>query len=537
MRPRLVVLRLPSLPPPQEETAIFTAYRPGFAAGRDAQVLHRAATPEFSGWLEHTRPAGGCARPVRLTGTIAAVDRNTGRVLSEQHTDELPDRTLYKACGNRRESVCPDCAWVYQGDAYQVVCRGLTGGKGVPASVGRHPVVFATFTAPSFGPVHHRHVPRHTCRHRQRCDCRPAPCHARSNAGTCPHGQPAACFARHAADDPRLGQPLCLDCYDHAHQVVWNYFSGELWRRTKQAAERHLAALSRQRGIPKVGIVTASGKVRWVPPVRVSHGKVAEMQRRAAVHFHVLLRLDGVDPDDPDALVPPPDGITVDDLEDAIRAAARQITVTTPPHPDQPDGWLIAWGEQVDVKRINTVGGELTDAKVAAYLAKYATKATEATGHSSTRLTPSTVDDYADPGGDHVARLIDACWHLGRPTHTDTTGGAPTADHRQDSLDTKPNAYGGLRRWAHMLGFGGHFLTKARRYSVTFGQLRETRATYRRTEDDEPDDTLTVGTLTYLGSGWLTEGDALLANTAARQRRESRRIGREELAHETWVAA
>ncbi|WP_316250383.1 replication initiator, partial [Micromonospora aurantiaca (nom. illeg.)] len=120
------MLRLSSLPPPHEETAIFTAYRSGLAVGRDAQVLHRAATPEFSGWLEHTRPAGGCSRPIRLTGTIAAVDRNTGRILGEQHTDELPDRTLYKACGNRRESACPDCAWVYQGDAYQVVRRGLT---------------------------------------------------------------------------------------------------------------------------------------------------------------------------------------------------------------------------------------------------------------------------------------------------------------------------------------------------------------------------------------------------------------------------
>jgi Replication initiator protein, pSAM2 len=26
--------------------------------------------------------------------------------------------------------------------------------------------------------------------------------------------------------------------------------------------------------------------------------------------------------------------------------------------------------------------------------------------------------------------------------------------------------------WAHALGFGGHFLTESRRYSVTFGQLR-----------------------------------------------------------------
>ncbi|WP_200215218.1 replication initiator [Micromonospora coerulea] len=512
-----------------------TLCRPGLAVGRDLQALHRAASPEFSGWLEHTRPAGGCSRPIRLSGTIAAVDRNTGRITSRLHTDELPDRALYKACGNRRESQCSDCAWVYQGDAYQVVRCGLTGGKGVPASVGRHPVVFATFTAPSFGAVHHRHIPRHTCRSRQRCDCRPAPCHARSTPGTCPHGQPAVCFARHDVDDPRLGQPLCLDCYDHDHQVVWNHFSGELWRRTKQAIERNLAALCRRRGIPFVRVLTASGKLRWVPPVRVSHGKVAEMQRRAAVHFHVLLRLDGVDPDDPDALVPPPAGITVGDLDAAVHAAASRITVTTPPHSDQPEGWVVAWGEQVDVRHVNSASGELTDGKVAAYLAKYATKATEATGHCSTRLTPATIDDYADPEGDHLARLIDACWHLGRPTYSDTTSGAATASNRQDSLDTKPHAYAGMRRWAHMLGFGGHFLTKARRYSVTFGLLRDTRATYRRTEDDESTDSTTVATLTYIGAGWLSDGDALLANTAARQRRESRRIGREELAHEAWL--
>jgi hypothetical protein len=29
-----------------------------------------------------------------------------------------------------------------------------------------------------------------------------------------------------------------------------------------------------------------------------------------------------------------------------------------------------------------------------------------------------------------------------------------------------------LCKWAHTLGHGGHFLTKSRRYSVTFGQLR-----------------------------------------------------------------
>jgi hypothetical protein len=38
-------------------------------------------------------------------------------------------------------------------------------------------------------------------------------------------------------------------------------------------------------------------------------------------------------------------------------------------------------------------------------------------------------------------------------------------------------------RWAHTLGFRGHFLTKARRYSVTFAALRSVRAQYRAQAD------------------------------------------------------
>ena len=40
-----------------------------------------------------------------------------------------------------------------------------------------------------------------------------------------------------------------------------------------------------------------------------------------------------------------------------------------------------------------------------------------------------------------------------------------------------------LRRWAHMLGFRGHFLTKSRAYSVTFGALRQERRTWRLRAD------------------------------------------------------
>jgi hypothetical protein len=38
-------------------------------------------------------------------------------------------------------------------------------------------------------------------------------------------------------------------------------------------------------------------------------------------------------------------------------------------------------------------------------------------------------------------------------------------------------------RWAHSLGFRGHFLTKARRYSVTFAALRGVRAQFRAQAD------------------------------------------------------
>jgi hypothetical protein len=85
-----------------------------------------------------------------------------------------------------------------------------------------------------------------------------------------------------------------------------------------------------------------------------------------------------------------------------------------------------------------------------------------------------------------------------------------------------------------MLGFGGHFLTKSRRYSITFRVLREARVIWRRTVDDDLDDehgdqtTLLIATLRYAGSGWRNLGDALLANTSAAMARERHRIGRIE---------
>jgi hypothetical protein len=489
---------------------------PGAFVGRDESAFHRATTPDYFGWLDHVKAAAGCSHPIRLAGEVATVDQATGQLLSAARTEDMPDGEIYKPCGNRRHAVCPSCARTYQRDAYQLLRAGLAGGKGVPASVAGHPAVFVTFTAPSFGSVHTRVVKRHTCGNRRRCDCRAEPCHPRRatdpTARPCPHGLPTVCWARHEDNDPRLGQPLCLHCYDHDAQVVWNHCAPELWRRTTITITRHLRARARDLALPWVEQVTASGTLRRVPPVKPSFGKVAEMQRRAVVHYHAIIRLDGVDPHDPQAVIPPPAPLTLNDLLAAIAHAAATVAFTTRPHPTQPTGWDITWGEQLDVRPI-TGDGEITDGKVAGYLAKYATKSTEATGHVSRRLDGEVIDLYANEHGTHPERLIDACWTLG--------------SHRD---------WQNLRRWAHMLGFGGHFLTKSRRYSTTFRILRDARVIWRRTETghewaDQPEETmLIVGLLTYAGSGWRTSGDALLANTAAAMARERRDVAREEFA-------
>ena len=90
-----------------------------------------------------------------------------------------------------------------------------------------------------------------------------------------------------------------------------------------------------------------------------------------------------------------------------------------------------------------------------------------------------------------------------------------------------------------MLGFGGHFFSKSTRYSTTFKVLRKARTDYRRRRHDRPDvqlaaehdeDTmLVINDLDFDGMGWLSTGDALLANTSAALARERRRAGREAL--------
>jgi hypothetical protein len=461
----------------------------------------RAQDPRYFEWLRHITPAAGCTGPIRLAGETLTVDARTGQLLSHMDTATMPDGVLYKACGNRRASVCPACAETYRRDAYQLIRAGLVGGKGVPATVSTHPAVFATLVAPSFGYVH----TRRTNKNGQHIPCRP-----RRHETLCPHGVDLRCPRIHADGEKILGTPLCLDCYDHHAQVVFNHQAPELWRRTTIAIRRALTRIARQ-----VGVRAAD--------IRLSFGKVAEMQRRGVVHYHVIVRLDGVNPDCPGAIVPPPPALELLDLMTAIAEAAEATRFTSPGHPHRPQGWPIFWGDEgkgryADLRPVKVSGeGDITDAMVAAYLAKYATKSTEATGHVSGRLTTDLIDLYANPDGTHPERLVHAAWTLG---------------------GTKQ--WAGLRRWAHMLGFGGHFLTKSRRYSVTFRILRDARVIWRRTIDTgeqaaehDEETTVVINLLAYTGAGWRNTGDALLANAAAAAARERDRYARDAIRETT----
>jgi hypothetical protein len=466
------------------------------------EVVDRAGAG-YDRWMELVAQAGYCHHPIRLAGRVDHADRTTGEIRSVYDSEREPDGVLLKACGTRRESRCPSCAATYRADAYQLLAAGLKGGKGVPETVAGHPRLFVTFTAPSFGRVHTRKAQGRLV----------LPCHPYRQGARCPHGQRAGCWRRHDQDDPRLGEPLCPACYDAQAQVLWNALAPELWRRTTIALHRALGRL--------VGL--QEGELRRL--VRISYAKVAEFQRRGAIHFHAIIRLDAAtECRCPGCLSPPPEPFTAALLEDAIRQAVPAVRVPGPSLEEDGTERYARWGGQLDARNItrDEQAGELSAEQVAGYVAKYATKGTESFGAGLDRRLHDADDlEHLDKLPAHVAELVRAAWAL---------GGHPELEGLR------------LRAWAHMLGFGGHWSTKSRRYSTTMGALRRARVTFakrRRARDgipldawDRPEDdqaVIVLATWSYVATGYASEGERWLALSAAARAREQRRVAWEEL--------
>jgi hypothetical protein len=137
-----------------------TAPAMAFSADETAELVGVAFQPGYRRWLEMVRSTGECADPMHLSGCSSLIDQASGETLSSHRTANEPNSELLVVCRNRRASRCVSCAETYRADTCHLIRAGLGGSKNVPDAVAQQPRVFATCTAPGFGPVHHRVVER-----------------------------------------------------------------------------------------------------------------------------------------------------------------------------------------------------------------------------------------------------------------------------------------------------------------------------------------------------------------------------------------
>ncbi|MFD3488826.1 replication initiator [Streptomyces sp. NPDC058665] len=447
----------------------------------DQDLIRLAQDPQFGRWLEQVSATGGCAHPIQLTGSTTTRDAGTGEVLHHYDTTTEPGERLLIRCRNRRATVCAPCSRIHAGDTFHLVRAGLVGGKSVPADVRERPRLFLTLTAPSFGAVHRATADGERCRPRRHAD-------------PCEHGRSPGCPATHDATDPLVGQPLCPGCYDYPAHVLWHAYAGRLWKAFTDNLYNHLAARTGR---------SRSGLRR---NVRISYAKVAEYQKRAAVHVHAVVRLDGAHGPN----TPPPAWATAEVLAAVARTAAAAVRLHTPHSPALGEHEL-RWGAQLDARPLRAFSGRegLADDAVAAYVAKYVTKGAADTSAGLDHPITGPNDIAAARLPAHLRILMGTCWRL---------GGLPELEHLH------------LHAWAHTLGYRGHILTKSRAYCTTYGALRAERADHERAAPDYADepDAITDAHWRYVGSGH-TPGAALIAAGIAEDHARNREISREEI--------
>lgn len=411
-------------------------------------------------------------------------------------------------CKNRRAAVCPSCSDLYAGDTWHLVSAGITGAEALnlPATVATHPMVFATLTAPSYGPVHT--VRRGAVGAARRC-------HPHTLGQRCPHGHPMWCTAVHEDTDPAVGQALCTECYDYRGHVLFSWHAPQLWHRFTITLRRLLA-----RHLRDVGADPAS--------VRVAHVKVVEMQTRGIPHVHTVIRLDDATRPATEQPAPPAVPVTSAELAGLIVRAARDVKLFVRTTDDEDETVRLSFGEQIDVQPItNHDPSGLEDAeeqsvaparKVAGYLAKYVTKSVADFGLGHHRMSPLAIASLAVT--DHVRRILA------------TISGLAELPGRAEMLTR--------------LHTRGHITTKTRHYSTTMGALRARRHAWRENADtarevdpsDEDDADVADDGIssedepiewTFHSCGHDTEGERLLAITAALHAREHRHTARDAL--------
>ncbi len=299
--------------------------------------------------------------------------------------------------------------------------------------------------------------------------------------------------------DSMLGEALCARCYDYKAAVLFNASVSELWRRTTIYTVRALGNL-------------AGLSVRNVAKeLRLSYVKVVELQRRGSVHLHALVRLDAKDED---ALCPT-GTLQRSTACSRVRARARGAYRHHVPALMTTVGVPSAMGQRArpgDCDRRATGSAQV---RRGSWRNTPPSRPTS-TACSTTGCTPGLPDGVELPS--HLRNLVEAAWRL---------GGIPVGRELN------------LRAWAHAAGYRGHFLTKSRRFSTTFAELRVVRREWRLQEKrcgEMPsaehglgrDTDGVVGEWRFDGMGYTTVGDTWLAESIAEEERLARRFAYEE---------
>ncbi len=293
-------------------------------------------------------------------------------------------------------------------------------------------------------------------------------CH-RWSYGRCEHGNFLVCRSRHDDANPRLGTPLCGACFDYEGAILWNAHVAQLWNRTVQQLRREIGH------------------------DKLSYLKVAEFQARGLVHLHSILRLDSIGDD----VSPPEDSPEASEL---IAIVARTLSSV---HWTNSLGERYVWGEQFDISQLRSEQSD--ERRVASYVAGYATKTTDGSMALARRFH-SREEIMSSRLSTHYRQLALTAWDLAN-------------DVRYAHL--------GLDTYAHAFGYRGQLITKSRRYSTTFAELREARALFMAKDNDgDP----VVGSYVYDGRGYDDPRAAQLAEffhkgkVELRQQARARRI-------------
>ena len=260
---------------------------------------------------------------------------------------------------------------------------------------------------------------------------------------------------------------------------------------------------------------------------RISYAKVAEFQRRGAIHFHAVIRLDAAtDCRCPGCLAPPPEPFTASPPRGRPPAGRPGCPGALPALDDGGPARYARWGEQLDVRNITqrpTRRGSCRPSRWPATSPSTPPRPPRASAPASTAASPPTTST--------ASTTCRPMW--------------PSSSRRPGSWVPARELDGlRLRAWAHMLGFGGHWSTKSRRYSTTFTVLRRARVAFakrRRARDgipldawDRPEDdqaVIVVASWIYVGVGLCDRGRALAGPVGRRPCSRTARVGPRGTSH------